>query len=263
MGTGTVVTGISQSGTDIVGSYTGIPPAPAPSQGFLLRNKIFTAITLPRQTLNVRPLGVNDSHVVVGEADFNQPGPGFLGLTYGPDAGFALYSPPGPKATTFYGINNHGMIVGDYNDWGCFGPDAFCHRQAFTFLNGTYTIIAAPGAVATIIYAINDNNEILGYDLTQGGYDDYFLYRNGAFFPLSTPCDESCAINNQGDILTPNGVLSSNGTLYPVAFPGATSTQLRGISQRRHGAVDVVGNYTVGPIGSSISHGFYAVIRVQ
>jgi probable HAF family extracellular repeat protein len=77
----------------------------------------------------------------------------------------AFFRPSFPRA---FGINNLGMIVGDYSD-------AAGLPHGYLFSNGSYTPIDVPGAVQTVPYGINDAGDIVGYYTDGRGVTHGFL----------------------------------------------------------------------------------------
>lgn len=158
---------------------------------------------------------------------------------------------PGSISTSPGGINNHGDVVGTYqNSSGVYG---------FLLSGGVYTTINCPGATAgTFVYGINDNGVIAGYyneDVTDVG----FVYINGECknlprFNGSVPYP--LGINNQGHIVgyyfvSPTGTEGFElvGKTYTeISVPNSTSTTAVGINLA--GAIS--GTYQ----DSAGSHGF-------
>ena len=71
---------------------------------------------------------------------------------------------PGSYYTNVYGINNAGLIVGNYN------AAANAPEHGFQYSTGTYTTIDVPGDFATQVYGINNAGQIVGafYDSHSG-----------------------------------------------------------------------------------------------
>ena len=128
-----------------------------------------TQLPNPSNGFGIIPDGINDSGVIVGEADspdgsFNQ---GFI-LTppYSPSA-FTFFSHPGYTNTSGRAINNGGMIVGEANSPGVV---AYVYSPATGF-----TDIPIPDPTATAIaWGINNAGQVVGeYRPSTGGVVGY------------------------------------------------------------------------------------------
>jgi uncharacterized membrane protein len=147
-------------------------------------------------------------------------------------------------ATTAYGINDSGVIVGGYCPsavscpQGAFNPttDGFIDDQ------GVFTTLNFPGAPATSCFAINNVGAIVGFYIINLTGPHAFLYRDSKFTTIDFPGSGytiATAINNLGVVA---GLFSSstgvhgfvyyNGKFTQVDKPGATSTGVTGINDR-------------------------------
>ncbi len=143
LGTQFAVTGINPSGTEIVGTYfDGVK-----TNGVQLIHGTFSTISFPAavgQTNDTNAAGVNDANTVVGSYYPQIPAPVSpeYGLTYSAARSYASFVAPGPKMTWFTAINNHGTVVGYYQDWGCDGP--LCNRRGLLLSEGSLSALEYP-----------------------------------------------------------------------------------------------------------------------
>jgi hypothetical protein len=119
-----------------------------------------------------------------------------------------------------------------------------------------------PGAINTRTVGINNLGEIVGnYDTTGGTYG--YTLSSGVYTAFTAVSGATLdGINDSGDLVGETGsgaFLFSGGVVYPISFPGSTSTNVAGVANRVSSTVEVVGNYTD---ISSKSHGFYAVVTL-
>jgi|SRR5580704_156390 probable HAF family extracellular repeat protein len=179
-----------------------------------------------------------------------------------------IHFPMKGAATTAYGINDKGSIVGGY----C--PNAVvCPQGAFSpaldgFIetNGVFTTLNYPGAQATTAAAINNAGAVVGfYDINNTG-PHAFLYQNGTFTNIDYPGSNytaATAINNGGVVAGYfsstttglHGFTYQNGKFTQIDKPKATGTAVTGINDRN----DLVGvwyptrgeeNFKAVPLGS-------------
>ena len=83
------------------------------------------------------------------------------------------------------GINNAGVVVGNYYD-----SNGVNH--GFIDHNGRFTTVDAPGAgtasgQGTTIFAINDEGVLVGYYVDASGLGHTFVDRSGIFFEFEAP----------------------------------------------------------------------------
>jgi len=153
---------------------------------------------------------------------------------------------PGVRQTLGYGINDLGMVVGNYND--------SSGDQGFILEDGTYTPIdvALPGAQNTVAFGINNRRQIVG-SYTAAGMGHGFLLNDGVFAAIDFPAagvtqTEARGIDDLGRIVgVYNDAAGSRGFLYDrevfttidVPFAGACCTAAFGIN----GGGEIVGAY--------------------
>jgi uncharacterized membrane protein len=128
------------------------------------------------------------------------------------------------SVTSPLGINNHGDIVGYYDDTaGAF--HGYLRPQG-----GAFIPVDFPGAVATLAFTINDTGDIVGVYFDQDGFQHGFLLRRGAFSTIDFP-----------------GATQTRGVTFELG-PGL-GTAAFGLN--RHG--DIVGDYAD---SNKVAHGF-------
>lgn len=144
---------------------------------------------------------------------------------------------PGASQTFLTGINNFGVIVGDY-----LGSDN--HFHGFKLKSGVFSTIHPNGAVDTFVGGINDNGVIVG-TFSTGGVDNHgFVDRSGAISTLDFPGEVGFGgtslgnISNSGEIVgavwtgsdTQEAFLFKSGAFKVITVPNARLTQANGIS---------------------------------
>ena len=161
---------------------------------------------------------------------------------------------PGASATTAYGINNSGRIVGSYQTQN----GAIYH--AFLYYQGSIKRIDPPFPRGYAeAYGINDEGVIVGSDNHQD-FQEGFFYKDGQYQHL--PFEElsgAAGINDAGLIVgfyNPNCCKSSgylynprNKRLLQIVYPGAVQTFADGINSSNV----IVGIWSD---SSSVIHGF-------
>ena len=144
----TVAYGINDSGT-VVGTY--IDSITRQRQGFIYARGNYTTIVAPGNFVyGTLFLGINNSGSIVGEVwdeqAFNTEHIASSGFIY-TNGTFTLFNVPvllSPGTYTFteaHGINNAGIVVGDYYDG--------TTTRGFLYAGGQYTLIDVPGASYT------------------------------------------------------------------------------------------------------------------
>jgi probable HAF family extracellular repeat protein len=179
------------------------------------------------------------------------PGTAALTLTFG------MIDFPGQPATTAFGVNDKGAIVGEY-----YGQTA---NNSF-YLKGTNFIeFAYPGAAWTQAEAINDSGVIVGVaGMFAGDTEGFgFVLDNKTFTAINYPgaaATLAFGINKHGEIAgefdtgsegsyTKTGYLLSKGAFTVIAVPGAVDTIAYSINDS--GAI--VGTYLA---SDGSTHGF-------
>ena len=91
---------------------------------------------------------------------------------------FTSFDPPGSVLTFPIGINNNGLIAGQYND-------AAGVIHTFTLKGGNYTVIDVPGAAGTLASAPNNRGQVaLGYFNAPDYYTHAAVYSRGRYIYL-------------------------------------------------------------------------------
>lgn len=177
-----------------------------------------------------QPNGSNSVGAVVG-----QLGAPVLGI-YANGAFYTQISDPMlPKTrgnTELFAINQGGVVVG--------ASDV----RGFVLKNGVFTTLTVSGA-RTFPYTINDAGVIGGGYLSGNNTLGFILGKSGVkTFPFAV-----VGINNHDHILFSNGNLDVNGSITPMAYPGAGDTTVSGLND----SDSVVGSYTDTQF---VAHGF-------
>ena len=162
--------GINTSGT-IAGFYqlAGI------YHGFFYSQGAYTSFDYPGAS-NTQLVNINNHGDVIGGSDAPNAGP-FL---YS-NGTFTLINYPGAQTTEVLGLNDAQQIVGSYGGIGQ-------GTHGFLKSGDTYTTIDFPGpARGTVLAAINNHGEILGYYIDAAFLNHAFLYHNGVFRLLPFP----------------------------------------------------------------------------
>jgi hypothetical protein len=262
---GTQVAGVNDSGT-LAGNWgdTSSGPPSGLVHGFIERpGGQPIAFNDPAAGCCGIAIGINDPGTTVGI--FFPAGGGFQGLVRSPDGSFAtlVETPSGLETTQLTGINDSGLIVGQYQSFGAW--------HGFVDNRGTITTLDAPGAgtgfnQGTFPAAVNNSGVIVGAIIDASGLSHGFLYRNGTFTKIpdapgagTNPaglCSDSSVgyANTEGsfptgisasgvivggvcnDVPAPNsqhGWVLSNGQFSPLNDPnaGPGGTQPTGISE--------------------------------
>ena len=147
--------------------------------GFTIQGSTVTRLpALPNGGVDVIPLAVNNSGLVVGKADNSTTGTQAAEWSNG--AIKALGGLPGSTDSQATAVNSSGEVVGTSVD----PSDSDGH--AVLFANGTVTDLQAPGTglpgADAEANAINDSGVIVG----QGGNGDAFVYANGQATDLNS-----------------------------------------------------------------------------
>jgi hypothetical protein len=108
--------------------------------------------------------GINDSNMMVGSLSTGGSNPSELGWSkVVGGASATTYRYPGADYTEIDGINDAGVIVGQY------GGDADNTQQGFIYSGGVYITVDYPGSTATAITGISATGEIAGWYIDSSG----------------------------------------------------------------------------------------------
>jgi uncharacterized membrane protein len=170
---------------------------------FRLNAAGFTTLLVPG-AINSNAHGINAIGKIVGAYDydltFNQHGFIFFNGVYD------FFDVHGAVATYPRGINDTGLIVGDFKDNNS-------KRHGFILENDNYMIIDVPGATQTRIHGINDTGQFVGDYNLNGTHG--FIYSNGRYITLDFPnaiATRATGINNSGQIV--GAYTSPTGKIY-------------------------------------------------
>jgi probable HAF family extracellular repeat protein len=156
-------------------------------------------------------------------------------------------------ATTAYGINDKGQIVGGFCDEPLVCPNGAFIPTDHGFLDdhGAFTQLDYPGTNrATLAFAINDAGVIVGiYDINNTG-PHAFLYNNGKYKNIDYPHSAytvASAVNDSGVVGglyedqygVVRGFTYQSGTFQSIDYPNASTTAMTGINDRG----DIVGTW--------------------
>ena len=137
---------------DIVGDYLSGPDGMSgPVHGFILNGSTFTDLLYPGST-ETKARGINDAGVVVGYETTGSVTSGLID-----DHGtWITYDHPGADGgTVFEGINDKGLVVGQWTHFGGEGPDI--HSFLYDLATGSTRDIVTPDhANITQVFAINN-----------------------------------------------------------------------------------------------------------
>jgi uncharacterized membrane protein len=132
----------------------------------------------------------------------------------------------GAESTSTIGVNNAGVLVGQYTD-------SMGDTYGMMLNGSTLTRIDDPKAVAgsTWCYGINNNNQVVGF-YTSGttGQQVGFYYASGTFTDVTDPAGavaaEAWDINDSGQITGYFIDSSAKEHGFVLSGPGGTCTQL-------------------------------------
>jgi hypothetical protein len=213
-----------------IAGYFGSGAATHPNKGYRVIDgaRRFVAENVPH-SVQTQVTAINNTGVTVGfssaanNANQVNDNTGFV-LRHGVfhSVAFPAHSNANPKVNQLLGVNDDDLAVGFYTD--AAGNN---HGYRYDIGRGTFTAIPVPGATSATAAAINDRDQIAGFDTTSAGATEGFL--RGA-----------------------------NGSITHLAYPGASMTQALGVSNRG----EVVGVYQVGTGSGAATHGFTWTAKV-
>ncbi len=166
-----------------------------------------------------------------------------------------VYPAAGVNATSAWGINKAGVVVGSYSS------DGGSTGHGFMLKGKTYTTLDYPGATLTAPYAINASGVIVGAYSTTSQYVPHgFMLSGGAYTPIDFPSatdTTAYAINASGMIVgtyqladgSVHGFTFQGGSYTSVDYPAAIETILNGIND----SGQIVGTYVD---AADLGHGF-------
>ncbi len=176
-----------------------------------------------------------------------------------------LNDPNAVNGTECWGISSTGTIVGDY-------VDANEADHGYIYSNGTFSDIAPPGSVYTVVYGVNASNVAIGYYIDKKGVYFGFLYDGTKFTKLTVKggtTTEGFGIDDAGDY-TLTSVLSDGythsyfvqgGKRTEILFPKYEQTVLHHMNnngQISATIIDTSGNYHCG-VYDSVKDKYYTL----
>ncbi len=198
-------------------------------------------------------LGINNSGLISGY--FGSGNPGFPNKGYTvPSTALGAFSNlnfPGSAQTQVTGLNNTGTFVGFFSNTNMGGGNDSnfgWYEQGGAFHEVNYPTTPPTTPAVNQLLGVNNSNVAVGFFVDAAGVTHGYTYNIGAnsfSSPINDPAagignsTTTTAINNAGNIvgfwnvtgqMTFHGFLDVGGIFAPLDAPGATSTQLFGIS---------------------------------
>jgi uncharacterized membrane protein len=239
---GTTLFGINNRGV-IVGNYA----AGANVDAFVYQDGVFVDVNPPGSGGVSELLGVNDAGVAVGDY-FDAQG-GQHAFQRAADGTLSLLPDPVANAQSEpVSINNLGEIVGSYTLPGVHGCTGYVYAA------GVYHTLSIPGATCVFAYSLNTRGQLTGTYFDSAGLGHGFVMTRddddrGWRHPVMrdiTIGDHTTVpwrINDRGEILgyyiaieggqhVDHGFVMQGGQVRTLDFPGATDTNLFGLTDR-------------------------------
>jgi hypothetical protein len=215
-------------------------------------------------------LGVNDDGVIAGyfgSGAQGHPNKGYR--VVGGASSFVNENVPDTVQTQVTAIDNRGVTVGFSSTMN--NANQVNDNTGFVDLGGSFRPVAFPtkdnaNPQVNQLLGVNDADVAVGF-YTDGAGDDHGYEYNidhRSFHAVTVPGSTSstaAAINDRGDVAgfatnaagaTDGFLLTEDGKLTGLAYPGASMTQALGVNDHR----EVVGVYQVGSGGNAQTHGF-------
>jgi hypothetical protein len=231
-------------------------------------NYAFQTLNNANDTTFNQLLGINDFGVISGYFGSGQTGHPNKGCVLFPNYHQGNYRNenfPGAAQTQVVGLNNNGISVGFWVDQNGNNSGFYAiHRQHYTTVNFPTNSNAKPQVDQLL--GVNDNGIAVGFYTDKHGTNHGYSYNvsKHRFHSINVPGDSNltaAGINSLNDVAgfaTNSGgnteafLLRSDGKLFRLSFPGATSTQAFGVNN----GDEVVGDYVVGTGNTAKTHGF-------
>jgi hypothetical protein len=223
---------------------------------------VITTFDYPGTVISTQPQKINDGGEIAGiYFPSSSVRRGFVRFSDGNFSAPIVEPNDTQNFTEGRGINNLGTVCGDY-----VGSDDNGH--GFFLSRGTFTEYNFPGALTTLVLAINDVGNFAGtFSLTgPNGIFQAFVSLGGTITSFSVPGAISTfayQLNNSNKLLV-GYYIDSSGTLhgyfrdangalhFPIDPSGSTGTVLFGVNERNW----VVGRYVD---SSGVTHGLFFV----
>jgi probable HAF family extracellular repeat protein len=202
------------------GQIAGIYQDTSGQHGFLYAAGVFTSLDMPgARTGSTVAWDLNNKGQIVGVYADQTPqsagGPRAHGFLYAngvftplPDVPF-----PGAVNTAPTGINNHGQIVGTYNDLSG-GRYGFL----YDYDTGVFATLDVPGATSVDVTGLNDDGQIVGFYTDSSGGTHGFLAT-----PVADTIPPAITVAASPATLSP-----PNGKLVPVTVSGTITDEPEG-----------------------------------
>jgi hypothetical protein len=237
-----------------------------------MRHFMFSTLNNSNDTTFNQLLGINNRGQIAGyfgSGAAGHPNKGYLLVLSRGSSHFANENFPGAMQTQVTGLNDGGVTVGFYSAQNT--ASQMNNNFGFYARGGRFHAVNFPSAhhsspPVNQLLGVNDRDQAVGFYTDRRGHNHGYTYnimtrqfrrvmiRDG----VSTT---AAAINNRGDIAgfrtgrlgqTKAFLLSPNGHLTVLHYPGAASTMAFGVNDAR----EVVGTYTRGTGASATSFGF-------
>jgi uncharacterized membrane protein len=194
--------------------------------GFILKGNKFTDIDHPdaADSTNCRSLNYNGAVAIVGDY-INSDGTGVnVGFLFKNGKFTDITGPAGAVSAVASGINDHGDIVGTYQD-SSFASHGFLLRGT------TYTTLDVPGTVNTNAQSINNKGDIVLAAYSTSCPGCAWLFNGKSYKKINVPgaaVSFTEGLSNNGDIVyewldssnAVHGALRHGGKYYKFDFPG-------------------------------------------
>lgn len=226
----TYTVNLGMSASQVVGYYV----TPAVNHAYIQTGTSYLDAAPPGSSTSYL-FGINRNGIAVGgycsASGGCNPGAGEVGYSYNYKTGKVqtIRFPMKGAATTAYGINDKGTIVGGYCPnavvcpQGAFSPAS----DGFIEANGRFTTLDYPTAQGTSAIAVNNTGTVVGYYLINNTGPHAFLYQNGIFTNIDWPGSnytEATAINNLGVVA--GFFTTTTGALHGFTYSNGTFTQI-------------------------------------
>jgi uncharacterized membrane protein len=153
---------------------------------------------------------------------------------------FGLIDYPRSNVSGIWGINDHGKMVGGYNNT---NMELYSADHGYELRGNNFFTINYPGAMQTDLFSINKSGEIVGaFGNSQTDCCHGFKLVSGTYTQLDCPGSNftvALGVNNSGDIVgmcadpktgNATGYLLSGGVYTSIIVPGAIYTYTEGIN---------------------------------
>jgi hypothetical protein len=179
----------------VVGVYT---DSSQMQHGFKVTNGTFVAINVPG-ALETRAFGINDNGDIVGSYTLPNPPYALHGFLLHSGTFKTIDYPGVQSGTEAMGINNSGVIVGEFGG----------NTHGFVDQNGTFTQVDAPQIPSdlpqTVLMAVSNNGMMAGWVLSGDSVRGFWTPTSASDFdflePLFTPDNTVAGINARNDIV--------------------------------------------------------------